>query len=139
MPTMNIVQFGSDLEHIKIHIPESFLLEGWAQTSVEIKVNGFLGAISPYFEKGDFELFLPNLRRLFESLKGNAELIPLERQLVLRFEGRSCGHVSMYGTAWSQACYENKLEFCIEMDQSYLQVPLNALERIIKHKNINSE
>lgn len=128
---MHVVQFGSEAEHIKIHIPESFSLEGWAKTSVEIKVNGFHGLVAPYFNAQDFELFLPSLRKLYESLKGNAEFIPLEKQLVLNFEAMSGGHISVSGTAWSQASYENKLEFCIEIDQSYLKEPLKTLERLI--------
>jgi hypothetical protein len=135
---MNIVQFGSDAEHIKIQIPESFSLEGWAQTSVEIKVNGFCGVITPYFNTEDFELFLPNLRKLYESLKGSAEFIPLEKQLVLTFEGKSGGHISISGTAWSQASYENKLEFSIEIDQSYLQEPIKILERLVTKNKSNA-
>ncbi|HEY7773814.1 MAG TPA: hypothetical protein VIC26_11580 [Marinagarivorans sp.] len=54
--------------------------------------------------------------------------MPLDKQLTLKFESKTGGKISVTGIAWSQARYENKLEFELELDQTHLQLPLKALE-----------
>ena len=126
--TMNIIKFGSESEYVKLEIPTSFSTGGWAQIPVEICVNCFSGTINPWIDSADIELFATGLRKLYETLKGQAEFVPLEKQLTLKFESKTGGKISVTGIAWSQATYENKLEFHLELDQTYLQLPLKALE-----------
>jgi hypothetical protein len=125
---MNIIKFGSESEYVKLEIPPAFSSEGWAQISVEIRVHCFSGTINPWIDSADIELFTIGLRKLYETLKGQAEFVPLEKQLTLKFESKSGGKISVSGIAWSQATYENKLEFQLELDQTYLQSPLKVLE-----------
>lgn len=67
---MNIIKFGSESEYVKLEIPTSFSTEGWAQISVEIRVNCFSGIINPWIDSADIELFAIGLRKLYETLKG---------------------------------------------------------------------
>ena len=136
--TMNIINFGSESEYVKLEIPPSFSTECWAQISVEIRVNCFNGTINPWIDSADIELFTVGLRKLYETLKGEAEFLPLEKQLILKFESKTGGKVSITGIAWSQATYENKLEFHLELDQTYLQLPLKSLEILCSEIKANA-
>jgi hypothetical protein len=129
---MNIVHFGTRSEYIEISLPESYSIEGWAQAEVEIAVNGFHGKIEPWVDAGDFERFAVQLRALYDTLQGQAELRPLEQQFVLKLAARVGGHIHIEGEAWSKATYENRLQFELEIDQSFLQAPLLELERLAK-------
>ena len=128
---MNVIHFGTDSEYVKITLPPSYSTESWAQADVEISVRGFQGKINPWIDAADFEIFAKKLRALYESLQGEAEFSPLEKQFTLKFVGAVGGHIHVTGEAWSQATYENKLTFMLELDQSYLQTPLRELENLI--------
>jgi hypothetical protein len=131
---MQVIRFGSSSEYIAIMLPEVCPPNCWLEAKVEIAVNGFRGHIEPSFERDDFERFLSQLKALYEALRGEAELLPRERQLVLRFAGSSGGHVLLKGAAWSKATHENKLEFQIELDQTYLLSPIAELESLLAAK-----
>ncbi len=135
---MNIIKFGSESEYVTLEVPASFSTEGWAQISVEIRVNCFSGTINPWIDSADIELFTISLRKLYETLKGQAEFAPLEKQLTLKFESRAGGKISVTGTAWSQATCENKLEFRLDIDQTYLQFPLKELEILCGEIKVNT-
>lgn len=105
-----------------------YTAEGWAEAEVEIRVNGFHGQIRPWVEADDFERFTSQLRALYGTVEGTAELRPREEQFVLRLSARPLGHIAVSGEAWSCATYGSKLEFEFELDQSYLAQPLSELE-----------
>lgn len=127
---MNTVQFGSDSEHVRITLPDSYSTEGWAQADVEIAVQGFQGKLAPWVEAADFGIFASQLRVLYETLEGKAELRPMEEQFILLLTASTLGHIKVSGEAWSHATYGSKLEFEFELDQSYLAQPLSELERV---------
>jgi hypothetical protein len=127
---MNTVQFGSDSEHVRITLPDSYSIKGWAEADVEIAVQGFQGKLAPWVESADFGLFASQLRVLYESLEGKAELRPMEGQFILTLTASTLGHVKVSGEAWSHATYGTKLKFEFELDQSYLGQPLSELERV---------
>jgi hypothetical protein len=134
---MTTIRIGSDSEHIRISLPISYSSEGWAEAEVEIRVNGFYGQIRPWVEAADFESFTSQLRVLYETVGGTAELRPREEQFVLRLSARSLGHIAVSGEAWSYATYGSKLEFEFELDQSYLAQPLSELELL--HTTIQTD
>lgn len=127
---MNIVRFGSESEYIEIRLPASYSTEGWAQAEVQITVHCFSGAISPWVEKIDFEQFTTQLRALYESLQGEAAFTPIEEQFTFKLSAGSTGRVLLTGQAWSMATHENQLRFELQLDQSYLLAPLEALESL---------
>jgi hypothetical protein len=127
---MNTLKFGSDSEHVRIALPDSYSIEGWAQADVGIAVHGFQGKLAPWVEATDFGLFAAQLRVLYESLQGKAELRPVEGQFILLLTASTLGHIQVSGEAWSYANYGSRLEFEFELDQSYLAQPLLELERI---------
>lgn len=127
---MTSIRFGNDSGYVKITLPTSYSVDGWAQADVEIAVPGFQGWLSAWVDAADFDIFASQLRVLYESLEGKAEFRPMEEQFVLLLEAGKLGHVEVSGEAWSFATYGSKLEFEFELDQSYLMQPLSDLERL---------
>ncbi|MGM9428850.1 WapI family immunity protein [Hydrogenophaga sp. MI9] len=127
---MNTVHFGSESEYVKIELPNSYLSQGWAQAKVEISVNCFQGSIACFFDAADLESFAKQLRSLYDTLNGLAVLKPLDEQLVLELAATAGGHIKLEGEAWSQARYENRLQFLLALDQSFLPGPLATLEML---------
>lgn len=125
---MTTIRIGSDSEYIRISLPISYTSEGWAEAEVEIRVDGFHGQIKPWVEAADFESFTSQLRELYSTIGGAAELRPREEQFVLRLFARPLGQIAVSGEAWSYATYGSKLKFEFELDQSYLVQPLSELE-----------
>lgn len=131
---MNTLQIGSDSEFVKITLPSSYPSDEWIETQVEISVNGFHGMLKPYFEVVDFKDFLQDLKAVYDTLQGQAKLVPREEQFVLTLAVGTTGHVLVTGVAWSRATYENKLQFEFEIDQTYLLQPIRQLEIILSHQ-----
>lgn len=127
---MNIVRFGSTSEHVEIRASALLLAKGWGQAEVTIAVAGFHGEIAPWVDAHDFELFAAQLRALYDTLQGQAEFRPREEQFVLKLLAKPGGHIHVEGEAWSRATYENRLQFELSLDQTFLQEPLYALEHL---------
>jgi len=120
--------FGTDSEHIRISWSPSLKGDDWGETQVDIAVRSFHGAITPMVEGADLLSFARELRALYDSLDGSAELATRERQIGFKLTAGSGGHVLLAGEAWSEATYGNSLRFELELDQSFLLEPLNVLE-----------
>jgi hypothetical protein len=127
---MPVIHIGTDSEYVRISLPPSYSTEGWAQADVELSVSGFFGRIQPWVEAADFEIFTEQLRLLYDSLQGKADFTPREEQFTLKVESKS-GHIEITGVAWSKATFENKLEYVLELDQSFLSAPLRELESLL--------
>ena len=127
---MTAIHIGSSSEFIEIALPASFAKDGWAQANVEIAVRCFRGSVKPWVDIADFERLATGLRAMYESLAGQAEFSPMEGQFTLKVACGIGGHIRVTGEAWSQATFENKLEFILELDQTYLQEPLQQLEAL---------
>lgn len=128
---MPVIHIGSSSEYIKIDLPPSYSKEGWAQAVVEVAVCGFQGRVEPWVEAADFESFTRQLRSLYESLQGEASFKPREGQFTIKLVGMAGGHIEVTGEAWSKATYENKLEYVLQLDQSFLAAPLRDLEDLL--------
>ena len=127
---MNTIHIGSDSEYVKITLNPPFSSEGWCQANVEIAVSCFQGRVEPWLEAFDIESFASQLAVVYESLQGEAKLMPCEEQFTLTVQARTGGHIHVCGVAWSKATYENKLEFSLELDQSFLPRALAQLQEI---------
>ncbi len=122
------ITFGTDSEHISVSWPSSLNGDDWGETRVDIAVRSFHGAITPMVEGADLLRFAKELRALYHSLQGMAELSTRERQIGFKLSAGPGGHLLLAGEAWSEATYGNSLRFEIELDQSFLPEPLNVLE-----------
>jgi hypothetical protein len=128
---MATFHLGSAFEFVAIQLTSPPAEGGWTRCAVEISVNGFQGRIDPYFEIEDFVRFRDEMRTLYRDLNGRAHLAPREGQVVLVISVDELGHLSVSGEAWSQATYENKLEFKFGLDQTFLPEPIRELEHFL--------
>jgi hypothetical protein len=129
---MGVVRFGTSSEFVSLAVQRASVGEGWLDIGVEIAVHGFRGAISVSAEEADLTEFLEQLRHMDATLHGAAELKPREEQLVLELVADGLGHIFLTGSAWSQARYENHLEFELNLDQTFLAEPIRELERSLQ-------
>ena len=131
MPKNWTIQFGSPSEHVCLELPDS-LLETQAEfIRAEIVLPRFRGEIKPWIEFESLQSFTAELRALYDSLIGSAELRPLDQQLLLSFHAQPAGHVQLLGEAWAEATYGSRLSFELELDQSFLLMPLQTLESML--------
>ena len=103
----------------------------WFQAETNISVNSFKGNITPYFEISDFNRFYTQLVELYEKLKGEAELNPIEGQFGLKLIGDGMGHIQVEGIAYTHATYGSCLKFEFEEDQTHLPKLIKSLEQVV--------
>ncbi|MBV8247041.1 MAG: hypothetical protein JO200_01180 [Comamonas sp.] len=128
---MSTIHIGSESEYVKITLGLPFSTEGWCEASVEIAVSCFHGRIEVWLDAFAIENFAIQLGAVYESLQGKASLLPLEGQFTLVLHAQTAGHIHVDGTAWSKATCGNKLEFELELDQSFLPKVLVQLQEAI--------
>lgn len=128
---MSSIHIGSESEYVKIMLAPAFPSQGWCQADVDIAVSGFHGHIRPWLDADDLQVFASQLTSVYETLQGEATLIPLDQQFTLHVQAQTRGHIHVSGIAWSKATYENKLTFCLELDQSFLPNILAELQRAL--------
>lgn len=128
---MTSLRFGSDTEHVEIDLPHTFDDEGWATVDFRMMVPCFVGWVNARIQRRDLVAFHEQLESVHHAVAGVAILAPLERQIGLRLEVGPTGVVAVSGHAWSKASYENKLEFEISLDQTYLRDPLELLGKYL--------
>jgi hypothetical protein len=130
-----LVLGGDDAERVELrfNLPEATGRDGWVETYVDIVVKGFRGSIRAFVEIDDLVRFREQLARLHDTLVGRAELAPSESQIMLTVEGNGHGGMSVKGTAYTEACDGNKLEFELALDQTFLVEPLRVLRTVCEY------
>jgi hypothetical protein len=106
--------------------------DNWLTVNVSIQAGSFQGRFQTAFLTAELEAFRDELRRLLETLKGEAVFHTLEEQLTLTLQGDGLGHIQVHGKAIDQAGIGNCLEFGIAIEQTQLQASLRALEAVVK-------
>lgn len=126
--------FGAaDGEGIAIDLPERAQgRDGWFDAPVEVKVSGFVGTISAYFEIDDFVRFREGWISLHQTLTGTAELSHRERQLALSLHGNGRGAIQIRGVAYAHPTHGSKLDFEFKIDQTFLAEPMRVLDRFME-------
>jgi len=64
--------------------------------------------------------FLPDLQRLYDSLRGTATFEPIEDQIGFTLKGDGLGHIVLQGFLHDKAGGTNRLSFEIAYDQTML-------------------
>jgi hypothetical protein len=124
------LRIGGGSEFIELRLPRRGASNGWFHAEVEIAVQCFSGSVTAFFDAADFQNFEKGLRPLYTTLRGTAELKPMEGQVVISLKGNGRGGIAVEGEAWSQANWQNKLQFTFEIDQTFLPQTLAQLETI---------
>jgi len=106
--------------------------DNWLTVEVSLAVGGFRGRYSASFLTEELVSFRDQIAALYKSLSGEAKLITMENQLFLALTGNGRGGVSLKGEAWDQPGVGNRLEFRLELDQTYLASTLAELDAVIE-------
>ena len=94
--------------------------EDWFYTEVEVRTNGLQGNIRASFRRGELTRFAEEIEVLYQKLRGEATLEPLEPHLTLSFAGDGKGHIEVTGTAQATMGSGTKLAFSLSVDQTSL-------------------
>lgn len=136
---MCIARFGNDSGLVQIEIAQEESLSGqtqkengWVVANIEIRVPGFLGRIPSFLDLYILKDFVWDLRRLYDTLQGQAELNPLDGDIAVKLEAGRAGLIEVSGHAYSFSTGVNKLSFEFEIDQTFLSEPLAELERFLR-------
>jgi HAMP domain-containing protein len=127
-PNSEIVIGNAGADCVTIRPGSRYSVEGWLTAEVRVQCDGWRGGFNTDFMKGELNRLARELRRLRDTLKGEARLEPLERQLMLVFEGDGKGHIKVSGKAVNVRHSNTFLEFGMEIDQSYLERIIRGLE-----------
>jgi len=112
-------------EHVSISI-EQRNPDGWLRGIVEVSAGPWGGCCGAYFYHGELRRFASEIDRLYEELKGTAELVPMEPNLSLRFSGNGRGLIAVEGTA-QDISQNSSLSFKLELDQTELPLIATSL------------
>jgi hypothetical protein len=136
---VNMIVLGNEGgEHITIGPIGRVSRDGWFQSPVKIKVNGFEGHINSYFETQDIGVFQKQLSSLYDTLRGVAELKPTEGQFGFSLTGDGQGHIEVKGYAYSQASYGSCLEFEFNIDQTHLPKFISSIQKVLDYSASNT-
>ena len=123
---------GNSSNYVRLVYPEN-LGKGWhGQFRAEVKV-GLFSAIADCWENPLGELSIrrlaPQLKRMSNELKGEAEFIPMEEQIEMVLAMKPLGHIEVNGHLYEQPTYGTSLRFEFQIDQTYLTEIIAQLER----------
>jgi hypothetical protein len=135
---MCTARFGNDSGLVQIEIAEdqspgskTHQENASLIANIEIRVPGFLGRISEFLDLYILKNFVWELRRLYDTLQGQAELHPLDDDFVVKLKAGRAGLIEVSGHAYSFSTGVNKLSFEFDIDQTFLSEPLAELERFL--------
>jgi hypothetical protein len=105
--------------------------DGWFSSFVEVKVGAFCGSYSADFNSWAFSDFYDQLRKMYDSLSGNAVFTSYEQQLELTLTCNTQGHIKVCGIAFDVAGIGNKLTMNMSIDQTCVPPVLQSLKTFI--------
>jgi hypothetical protein len=100
----------------------------WLDARVGVRAGAFSGTIRASLRTTDLAQWRDELRRLHESLSGQAALETMEGWISLRLTGDGRGHVAVDGVVEDEPGTGNRLSFALPaLDQTDLPALLDAL------------
>ena len=104
----------------------------WLQVTASMATPGsHVEATGPFLRNVEILGFLEELRSLHQSLRGKAELTPLEQELHLSLEGNGRGHIAIkLELSPDRLNQEHSFEFAT--DQTYLAAVISSCEAILE-------
>ncbi len=122
---------GAEFDRLELHIVGHRDAEDWVSADVELVVGGFHGRYPCCLQGADFPRFLAATEQLAADLRGPAKFATCEDQVGFELRGDGRGHIECRGHAVDRCGDGNRLEWRIELDQTFLPGVLAALRRII--------
>jgi hypothetical protein len=130
---------GSERERIAVEVENyeraatgDYHDDNWLKVSVTVSVGAFDGTFPATFLTEEFVAFRNELKKMYESLHGNAKFTTLEDQLSLELSGNGRGQILLKGYALDRAGDGNRIEFRLEIDQTHVARTLRELDAIVE-------
>jgi hypothetical protein len=131
---MNIFHLGdTESEFLAIHVadterPQSLdPYNDWITASVTVDVSGFRNTYKASFILWEIGKLLEDLQRLSGDLHSVVAFEPLEHALEFRISPTNRGRLLVSGEARPDSVNATRLVFELDLDQSYLQKPIELL------------
>jgi hypothetical protein len=106
--------------------------DNWLTVSIAVRVGAFSGRVGAAIVTDELVRFAQQLHRVYEQLSGSAEFTTLEGQLSLALACDTLGHITLRGEVLDEAGIGNRLQFRLDLDQSFLQHSIQELDAVIK-------
>jgi hypothetical protein len=105
----------------------------WLVTPIEVAAGGFKGRVTAALRAEELAAFLEALKRMSDSLEGEATLESLETWLSLRVSIARSGHLEVHGTLTDAPGIGNRLTFDIaDLDQTDLPAMIRSLSEAVR-------
>ncbi len=127
------IRFGHP-EHERVEFvfpPGRADTEGWLRPSVTISCGPFSGTTAVYCSVSDFARLLPDLQRLYDSLRGTAAFDTTETQIGFTLTGDGLGHIELRGFLDEHAGGGTRLSFDISFDQTLLWHSISEIQQFL--------
>jgi hypothetical protein len=106
--------------------------KNWIHSRITVKGGAFRGQFYCDLMTTDFEFFKRELKKICDSLKGQAEFKTLEGQIQIKIEGDGLGYFSVDCEVMDEAGIGNKLNIAMAFDQTQIPDFVRQLEKIVK-------
>ena len=103
----------------------------WIASELHIAAGGFRGSFRADLRSEEFHTFLEEMEALSRTLQGTARFATMEGQIALSLTGDGKGHVHLDGEAIDYAATGNRLQFHLDIDQTYLPEICRSLEYLL--------
>jgi hypothetical protein len=107
------------------------LHDDWLEPTVSICAGPFSGAARVHVIASDFVRLLPQLRSLYDTLRGTATFDTIERQIAFTLTGDGKGHITLAGFFEDRAGGDNRIQFSLSFDQTLLPRSIAQIERLL--------
>lgn len=105
----------------------------WLTSQLRVSAGGFHGKVEAAIRTTELDAFLTQLRPLYRTLLGTAELSTMEGQLHFLLAGGGKGHIELTGKAEDRAGGDYQLHFRRRFDQTQLATSIHELERVVSY------
>lgn len=105
--------------------------DNWLRVRVELDVGAYSGSYDAAFLTAELVAFRDQLEALYRSLEGVSEFSTMEGQLSLSVSGDGRGQIIVRGVALDAPGIGNRLEFQLELDQTYVQRAVAELSDVV--------
>lgn len=101
--------------------------QGGAQFDIVVSSHGFKGCVAYALEAEELDSLISDLRRMYESCSGKAEMRLHYEESHVCFELNAIGHLAVYGVLIRAEEPAQRLEFAFRSDQSCLPAFIDKL------------
>jgi len=108
------------------------LHDDWLEPTVSICAGPFSGAARVYLNASDFAHLLPQVQRLYTTLRGIATFESIEGQVAFTLTGDAKGHIELAGFLKDRAGGHNSIQFRLFFDQTALPRSITQIEALLR-------